>query len=326
MVTVSPDLPVVRELSGNREARRWLERLPGLIDEVRDAHGLTLGPALHGGSCSWVAPATLPGGTPVIVKIAWPHREMYAEPSALRLWAGRGAVRLLAHDPDRHALILHRCDPGEQLTTSGLPVTDRLLIGADVLRRLWSAGLPEAAPAEPVEAAPADPADVTAAPAIPIESLVDVTADWADLVEERTARLRPVADAGLIAEGVRLLHDLPASAPHEVVLHGDFNPGNILSDGAGWVAIDPKPMIGDPAYDLWPLLEQVGDPYAHDDPARPLRERIALLAGELELDPARVAGWCLARRIETALWSTHHGRVAEGMTALRHAAVLARLI
>ena len=89
-----PDLPVVREMSRTPGARPWLDRLPRLIDEVRDTFGLTLRPPLHGGSCSWVAPAELPDGTPVIVKIGWPHREMYGEPDALRLWDGRGAVRL----------------------------------------------------------------------------------------------------------------------------------------------------------------------------------------------------------------------------------------
>jgi streptomycin 6-kinase len=48
--------------------------------------------------------------------------------------------------------------------------------------------------------------------------------------------------------------DLP-SASRRVLLHGDFNPGNVLSWGDGrWAVIDPKPMIGDPAYDPWPLV------------------------------------------------------------------------
>lgn len=43
------------------------------------------------GRAAGVAPATLPDGTAVIVKISWPHREMYGEAAALRLWDGRGA-------------------------------------------------------------------------------------------------------------------------------------------------------------------------------------------------------------------------------------------
>jgi streptomycin 6-kinase len=309
--SVPADLPCVRELSRTEDGRRWLATLPRLIDEVSDAFGLFPGPPLHGGSCSWVAPATLADGTPVILKIAWPHREMYAEPAALRLWDGHGAVRLFRHDPARHALVLEQCLPGEQLAAQVLPAKEALRIGADVLRELWSAGVPEGRAEHDAQT---------------IESLVDVAGDWGDLVTERMARLRPGFDAGLVAEAARLLHDLPASAPREVVLHGDFNPGNILSAGAGWVAIDPKPLIGDPAYDVPPLLDQVADPYATADPQRSLRERTAQLAAELDLDPARIEGWCVARKVESALWRTHHGRESEGVADMAVAAMHARLL
>ncbi|GAA2486546.1 aminoglycoside phosphotransferase family protein [Winogradskya humida] len=313
MVSAVPgDLPVVRELSRTRDGRRWLAALPQLIDEVSDAFGLVLGPPLRGGSCSWVAPATLADGTAVILKIGWPHREMYAEPAALRLWDGHGAVRLFRHDPARHALVLEQCLPGEQLGARIMAPADALRIGAGVLRKLWSAGVPENR-----AALPADPAT--------IESLVDVAGDWGDLVTERMTRLRPAYDPGLVAEGARLLHDLPASAPREVVLHGDFNPGNILSSGDGWVAIDPKPLIGDPAYDVAPLLNQIADPYATADPAGTLRDRIALLAAELDLDRSRIAAWAVARKVESALWRTHHDREAEGAADLATAALLAGL-
>ncbi|AGL17326.1 aminoglycoside phosphotransferase family protein [Actinoplanes sp. N902-109] len=311
MTTVPADLPCVRELSRTADGRRWLATLPGLIEQVSDAFGLFPGPPLHGGSCSWVAPATLADGTSVILKIGWPHREMYAEPAALRLWDGHGAVRLFRHDPVRHALVLERCLPGEQLAAQVLPAAEALRIGADVLRELWSAGVPEGRPAHPAET---------------IETLVDMAGDWGDLVAERMTRLRPGYDRGLVAEGARLLHDLPASAPREVVLHGDFNPGNILSSGGGWVAIDPKPLIGDPAYDVPPLLGQVADPHRQADPERTLRERTALLAAELDLDPARIAGWSVARKVESALWRAHHGREDEGAADMAVAALHARLL
>ena len=304
MVTVPTDLPVVRELSRNAGARPWLDRLPQLIDEVRDAFALRLDPPLYGGSCSWVAPATLPNGTAVIVKIGWPHREMYGEPDALRRWDGRGAVRLLRHDRARHALVLERCDPGDPLTTDPRPAADRLRTGCSVLRGLWSA---EAHPTET------------------IEPLAEVTAHWADLVTERFERLRPPYDPGLVAEGARLLRDLPASAPREAILHGDFNPGNILAHRDGWVAIDPKPMIGDPAYDLWPLLEQVDDPYAHADPVRVLRDRVGLVAGELDVDTSRIVAWCVARKVEWTLWAAHHGRDAEAAEEMRRTELMAAL-
>jgi streptomycin 6-kinase len=302
---VPTTLPVVAQLGRMESARLWLAELPPLIDQVRDAFGLRLSAPLHGGSCSWVAPAELPDGTRVIVKISWPHREMFGEPTALRLWDGRGAVRLLAHDPQRHALLLDRCEPGEQLATSAGAARERLRVGCAVLRQLWDAPLPLDSD---------------------IEELGSVTAEWADLVDERMARIMPGYDAGLVAEGARLLRDLPGSTRRDVVLHGDFNPGNVLSCGGGrWVAIDPKPMTGDPAYDPWPLLEQVDDPFAYPDAARVLRARVDLLADELSLDPQRIVLWAIARRVETALWAAHHGDLAGGAAVMREARVMAGL-
>jgi streptomycin 6-kinase len=311
---VPPTLPVVGQLGRVEAARPWLAELPSLVAQVREAFGVRLSPPLHGGSCSWVAPAELPDGTPVIVKIGWPHREMYGEPAALRAWNGRGAVRLLAHDPRRHALLLERCEPGRQLVSSPGGAAERLRAGCGVLRLLWDA--PPARDAGPARPAPA---------ADGIEEIGEAAADWADLVEERMARIRPGYDPGLVAEGARLLRDLPRSAPRRVLLHGDFNPGNVLSGQRGWLAIDPKPMVGDPGYDPWPLLEQIDDPFAHPDPARVLRARVALLAGELSLDADRIVWWSVARRVELALWAAHHGDVAGGLAAMRKARVLADL-
>ncbi|GGM55314.1 aminoglycoside phosphotransferase family protein [Dactylosporangium sucinum] len=279
MELLPPTLPVVVTLGRNRDARAWLAALPRLIEEVRDAFGIELSAPLHGGSCSWVAPCALPDGTAAVVKIGWPHREMTGEAAALLAWGGRGAVRLLARDPDRHALLLERCVPGQPVAGG-----DAVRIACGVLRELWAAAPPDG-----------------------LEELGTVAGEWADLVEERMARLRPPYDPGLVAEGAGLLRELPATAQRRVLLHGDFNPGNVLSHGAGWVSIDPKPMTGDPGYDPWPLLQIEGA-----DPVT--------LAGELGLDRDRVVAWCVARYVETALWHAHHGDVPAGAAAMEAAA------
>jgi streptomycin 6-kinase len=279
MTLVPPDLPVMTELGRVAEARPWLDALPSLIDDVRDEWDLRLSAPLHGGSCSWVAPAERPDGTTAIVKIGWPHREMYGEPLALHTWQGRGAARLLAHDPSRHAMLLQRCEPGTELRAA--PV-DQLRTGCAVLRELW----------------------VT--PPGELEPLGVVTAEWADMLEERMDRLRPGYDPGLVRHGATLLRTLPGEAGREVLLHGDINPGNILAHGDGWLAIDPKPMRGDPAYDPWPLIHQVVDP------ARPLAERYRVAAGELGCDLDRMRAWAFARAVEWALWSASFGSITEG--------------
>ena len=95
--------------------------------------------------------------------------------------------------------------------------------------------------------------------------------------------------------GIDLLRSLPADAARSVVLHGDFNPGSILSaTRAPWLAIDAKPLTGDPALDPWPLLEQIDDPY--ETSSRP--EKVIEARGRLLADAAVSAAgegdhaWC----------------------------------
>ena len=296
-----PTLPVLTGLGEVPSAQDWLARLPSLIDDVREAWQLTVSAPIHGGSCSWVAPAVRPDGTHAIVKIGWPHREMFGEPLALRAWAGRSAVLLYDHDPQRHALLLERCEPGTPLAAPDDDAGPRLRAACAVLRDLWEA------------------------PPVPgLEDLATVMGEWAELAEERMDRLRPAFDPGLVAYAVDLLRTLPASAGRTVVLHGDANPGNFLAaQRRPWLAIDPKPMLGDPAYDPWPLLGQVDDAFAYPHPGPVVRDRIARLADELGLDRARVAAWCIARGVEVALYDVDHGDLTAAAAEMRAARVVA---
>lgn len=315
---IPASLPCVTDMGRHRSGREWLARLPRMIEELRQKWGLRLGPPFHGGSCSWVAPAWRQDGSapegPAVLKVTWPHREAVGEAPALRLWDGRGAVRVYEHDAERYALLLERCEPGTELARShGIPADERLTHATDVLRELWRAPVPRegASGSGPV-----------------LERLGAVTAEWAELADERAARRWPAGiDTGLFGLAARLLRELPGSADREVVLHGDFNPGNVLAARRRpWLAIDAKPVTGDPAYDLWPLVEQVDDPFAAPDPAAVLKHRTALVADELGLDPRRVRAWAVARHVEYALWSVVEDEDLSGSVRLmRQARLLADL-
>ncbi|POX41439.1 hydroxyurea phosphotransferase [Streptomyces sp. Ru73] len=336
-----PGLPVAGTLSRHASGRAWLARLPRLVREAAARWELRLSAPFDGGSCSWAAPVRLPDGGPAVLKVTWPHREAAGEAAALRAWDGHGAVRLLAHDPERHALLLERCVPGTTLLDA-VPETDA---GPEAERK---AALPGAAlsPSEAGrDAAPPGAAlspseglcraaDVLAelwrAPRPPdgeLETVAAVCAEWADLVRARQDRLRPPYDPGLVELGATLLRELPATARRDVVVHGDFNPGNVLAAGGprGWLAIDPKPMTGDPAYDPWPLLTQLDDPFAHPAPGDVLRARLRLLAGRLGEAPERLAAWGVARSVESALWSAAHDDVPGGAQELAEARTLAEV-
>ncbi|WP_043267980.1 aminoglycoside phosphotransferase family protein [Streptomyces sp. CT34] len=301
-------LPVLTEMGRTASGRAWLDRLPGIVRDIEERWELRLGAPVHGGSCSWVAPAEGPDGVPAVLKVTWPHREAAGEAPALHAWGGRGAVRLHRWDRERGALLIERCTPGTPLGDAPLPPDGQLAAGARVLHDIWSQILPDEGRLEPLERMDA------------------VCAEWAELLQERMRRLRPGYDPGLVALGAELLRTLPAGAAREVVVHGDANPGNVLAaTRLPWLAIDPKPMVGDPAYDPTPLLLQIDDPFEHPDPRPVLRDRYALVGEVLGEDPARLLAWSVARGAESALWSADHGDVAGGETELTEVRVLAEL-
>jgi len=114
----------------------WLGRLPALVAACAERWEVAVGPPFEPATIAYVAPARRADGTPAVLKLSFPEPDSEHEGDALAHWAGTGAVRLLAADPDRRALLLERCEPGVPLWT--VPDEARAnTIAADVLRRLW---------------------------------------------------------------------------------------------------------------------------------------------------------------------------------------------
>ena len=119
---------------------------------------------------------------------------------------------------------------------------------------------------------------------------------WADRFEQSAA---PPLDPGLARAGIALFRELPATAGTRVLLCTDLHAGNVLAAAREpWLVIDPKPHVGDAAYD--PLQHLLNcEERLHADP-RGLARRMASL---LDLDPDRVLSWLFARCVqESAEW------------------------
>src|SRR4051794_8355262 len=163
---------------------------------------------------SGAAPRRVPkrlGTASLFVKPRDPHREARHEADALVFWGGEGAVRLV--EQDAATLTLERCVPGRQLWSVARE-DDWLPIAAGVLRRLWR---------EP-------PRDGGFA------DLEDEVEHWA-----RSPRIAPLLD---------LARSLAASQDARVLCHQDLHGGNVLQHGDEWIAIDPKPVVGEREFDL----------------------------------------------------------------------------
>lgn len=254
----------------------WLERLPGLVAESVESWSLDLGPPYAHAHVSFVAPVLLEDGTPAVLKINFPDVESEQEAGALEHWAGEGAVRLLAHDPERRALLVERCEPGTTLWEVE-DEEEANLVAARLLRRLWR---------------PPRPGNE-------FRSLEAEAARWADELPRRwQAQGRPF-ERRLLDEAVAFLRAAGPAQRDRVVLHQDFHGGNVLRAGREpWLAIDPKPLVGEREFDTASLLRDRRQELGRDShPGLTIRRRLDQLAAELDLDRVRMRGWGVAHAL-----------------------------
>lgn len=248
------------------ERTAWLEQLPDAIRDLARRWLLVVGRPFDSDevSCAWVAPVTPADGRPAVLKLGMPHMEGEQEINGLRFWDGDPTVRLLEADDALNAMLLERCEPGTVLRR--LPEPEQDVVIARLLRRLWRS------PSAPH----------------PFRPLSTMTASWC---EETLAAAARWPDAGLVRQGLHLLQELPHSAPTQVLLATDLHAGNVLrAQRQPWLVIDPKPFVGDPAYDA---TQHLFNCYArlYSDPEATIRRFSDLLG----VDHERVRLWTFAR-------------------------------
>ena len=264
----------------------WLDRLPRRRDELLEEWSLRPdGGPMHG-YCSLVVPVVTDDGVAAVLKVTFDgDTESEHEALALQHWHGRGAVRLLRADPRRRALLLERLH-----TTDLSDVWD--LEACEVVAGLWSQLHVPALPRLRSVSAYVE-RWVAALAGLPVNGPVPRR-----LVEQATSLARD-----LLAE--------PDAAAH--VVHGDLHYANVLaSDRAPWLAIDPKPMNGDPHYEVAPMLHNRLDELAGDLRAG-LRRRFHALVDAGGLDEDRARGWVVVREVLNAHWAAREGD-REGVT------------
>jgi streptomycin 6-kinase len=268
----------------------WLGKLPALLADCAQRWSLTPDLPFAPLSYNYVLPALRADGARVVLKAGVPERELLAEIEALRLFDGRGSVRLLDADPDRGVLLLERIEPGTPLTAVFDAGRDEeaTAAAAAAMRRLWR---------------PAPPAG-------PFPSVADWARGLTRLRSQFAGGSGPLP-AALVDQAEQLFAELIGSMDEPVLLHGDLHHGNILAAGrAPWLAIDPKGVVGEPAYEAGALLRNPMPRILEIvEPRRLLTRRIDQLGEALGLDRVRLRGWGIAQAVLSAWWSLEdHGR------------------
>lgn len=246
----------------------WLRTLPALVTECLRRWELGVDGPTRFGQCAVVLPVLRADGSPAALKVGWPHEEATHEHLALRAWGGAGAVRLLAADPSRWALLLERLDPDCDLDVIDIDGSCRE-IGL-LIRRLDRPALPA------------------------LDRLSAYLRRLAADLEVETARDPAKGGQGglprrLVERGRAIAADLASRPDIDArLVHTDLHGQNVLSRPATreLVAIDPKPMAGLPEFAVapalwnrWPEVVGSGDPRAH------LNRRVDTLCEHAGLDP-----------------------------------------
>ena len=278
------------------EGAAWLSQLPALIDECAQRWTLQVEPPFASLSYNFVAPATQRDGAPVVLKLGVPNPELTSEVEALRLYDGRGICRLVDADIERGVLLIERLLPGEMLSTLADDAV-ATAIAIEVMRQLWRP--------------------------LPADHPFPTTAQWARGLE----RLRAEFDGGtgpfptnLVEQAERLYTELLASSAEPVLLHGDLHHFNILTaQRQPWLAIDPKGVAGEPAYEVGAYLRNPTDAIMLDRRAQ--ARRVDQFATELDLDRERILGWGIAQAVLSAWWC-YEGHDCDWGPTLRLAALL----
>lgn len=289
------DVPAALAASQDEDAwRAWTAALPALAEEFLDRWSLRLdGPPTHG-AVALVLPVLQADNSPAVLKLQPVDEETRGEPLALRAWGTHLAVGLLNADPDSGTMLLERLDAARSLATvpDSTAALERL---SELLAHL--AAVP----------APAG-----------LRRLADIAPAMLDRVPAYSRSLADASERRLLATCAAAMREV-VDEPGDRLLHWDLHYDNVLaplpsaqvSGRAPWLAIDPKPLAGDPGFELLPALQnRWDDVIGTADVSRAVRHRFHLMTEVVGLDRERATGWTLGRVLQNCLWDIEDGEVA----------------
>ena len=289
-----PGLPpaVLGFRSRGEEWEPWVDALPELRRYLLEEWELELDGVAMYGYCALVHPVRTAAGERAVLKLSGPTWDGEQEHLALRLWSGRGAVRLLRADPHRWALLLETADAGHDLNT--LPDLEACAAVARLYGDLHVVAPPQ------------------------LRLLSDQARRW-------SAELRALPAAAplprrYVEQAAELAGGLAAEpACDGQLVHTDLHYDNVLAslrddtsdDNSGeWLAIDPKPLSGDPHFEVAPLLWNRWDELvATGDVRAAIRARFHTVVDTAGLDEARARDWVAVRELVNAMWALTAGDV-----------------
>jgi streptomycin 6-kinase len=256
----------------------WVDGLPALVEGLLEEWQLTTDGWMMHGFVALVVPVRTTSNRPAVLKVSFPDEESEHEHLALQHWHGRGAVQLLRADPHRSAMLLERLHPERLDDVSDLGACE---VVAGLYAQLHVPALPQ------------------------LRLLTAYVDRWADDLAA-LPRGAPLPRR-LVEQAISLSRDF-VSDPSSTgtLVHGDLHYENVMAaDRQDWLAIDPKPVSGDPHYEVAPMLWNRFDELATttgQGVRSGVRARFHTLVDHAGLDEQRARDWVVVRMMDNACW------------------------
>jgi streptomycin 6-kinase len=277
--------PRLIESHGEDQAE-WLAALPELAGEYVARWDLTVDGAPLNGMASLILPVVRRDGARAMLKLQPVNDESESEALALKTWNADHVVEVFEDDPSTSTILLERLEPR---TLNAVPDhTEATRILADLLTKLM--------------VVPAPPG---------IRRLADIAAQMVQDAPALIPRLRDPVEQRLARQCADQVRELLPEAGDRL-LHWDLHYDNVMAaQRRPWLVIDPKPLAGDPGFEVMPVLwNRWDDLVATGDLPRAIRDRFDLMLDVTGIDRDRALGWTAGRILQNVLWDTESGETA----------------
>lgn len=250
----------------------WLAELPAIVSAISSRLGLCDLKEVTNLSYNYVL-SGFQGDNHIILKLGLDHKTLAREAFALRCFAGYGTVKVLAEDDGM--LLLERAVPGTSLK-SYFPTNENesIEIACGVMQKLHQAN-------------------------IPVTHNFPHIKDWLAALDKDWA----IPDAYL-KKARKIQDQLLQTSETDIFLHGDLHHDNILQNGNDWAVIDPKGVIGEPAYEVAAFIRNpIPELLNHADAPNIILNRITRFSEALKLSERRIIDWCFVQAVLAWVWA-----------------------
>lgn len=256
--------------------KRWIDTLPGIVNELSDQWGLAHITPVDNMSFNYVVKAIAPNNKPVILKLCYDKISFANERQALQYFDGNGMVQLIVDNEMHNALLLQQAIPGITLT-SLYPVQMEYVMDSYVntMKKLHSKRLSN-------------------------KNNFNHIRDWLQSIDKLTEKY---CSYSLLNKTLNLKNELLATITAEILLHGDLHHDNILQHDDKWLAIDPKGVVGEAEFEIAAFdFMYVNEMAQTNNIKNILENRIDLLAKKSKLNSKRIKDWVFIRLMLMAAW------------------------